>query len=713
MNPDDPLEQLKALKQQQGGGSGASGGDPLEQLKALKTQTAASPAADGAGEGVLDHALEMATFGLHKKIVGAGQAIGDILQHGTNAHPIDTYNQSLQATEGREQAAAQQHPYANSAAGAAGFFGTLAADAPLRAVNAAREGVSLLPEAVDYAEGGPGVGAAIRRIGQSAKTGAGTGAVVAGLSGTGSIPQRGAQILGGGVLGGLLGGGAQTVGETVGGANSLLQHLNTPNSELGEVAANRRLAGKLTQDQLDPTDLLLNATRANVVASPTTVAHLGGPSLDNLTWLASTGASPEAAALKQGIRGAKDQEGALLERGLRGAAGVGDQSAYGATRTLENQQSQTANRLYTIARQQPPISDPEITRAIMNEPYLLESMRRTVQSLGNDATPEDLRAVQAMEYLQNNPNAPLQAISQPIPVALLDRMKQGTDDLVSALSKQGGRNETFTNMDASRVRGAMQNILQRVDQQVPAYGVARSVFKNDADRIAAIQGGGNLRTRSPEEITDELHGVKPLDETSAFRTNLAPQNQPDYRLGGVDALTSAMAEKGPTFNLTKGFFTSPADQGRVMSLLGPEGTQDFAPYRQQGETINRVYDAATGNSKTAERQGTQGEVTDNTAIDAAHLLTSPRRAIYNLPGKIKDAKDREVKQIMLQALARKLNIPADSPQLPGLVEQLTVAMQTPAGRDVNATMARRQSIARGAGTFSGLLSGGAFAGAQP
>lgn len=674
--------------------------------------------ASGGWEGVLDHGLDMATLGGHKNLLGVGQAIGDIGQHGFNAHPVDTFNQSVAATKQREQAAESQHPIANSAAGATGFFGALAADAPLQAMLATRaalaKGLPMLPQAVDYAEGAPGVGAAIKRIAQSGKTGAATGAVVGGLSSDGTPGQRLTAMAGGAVGGGVLGGGAQALGEAGGGLKSLWQYLATPTAQQGALNADRRIVGKLAQDRLDPTDILPAAQKAQNTGSPALLAHLGGPSLDNTTWLASTGPSPEAASLKQSILGSKTQEGDLLNRGLRTSANLGDQPFQQAAQEIASRKVISANRLYGNAEAQPPINDPEIARRIIQEPELVNAMARTVKSFGESATPEDLKAVQSMMYarslLDANPNANIDALVQPIPVRLLNEMKKEADATIQSLAL---KSPNFTQLDKRRIQGAMGDILARADAQSPGYATARTVFKNDADREAAQQAGLDLFKSQPEEIAGHLAGAIPLDPEAPYATNLLPQNQPDYRQGGVEAISRAMAEKNPESNLTKNFLTSPADQGRVAALLGDEGAAQFAPYREQAQTLNRVYDAATGNSKTAERQGTQGEVVDRTAVDAAHFLTSPHRAFYNLPGKFADARDREVKQAMLQSLARKLQLPATSPELPTFVEQLYKSMQGSEQPDVflnilsrPSGIGTRQTTARGAGLLSGLLSGG-------
>lgn len=725
MNEDDPLEQLKALKKQQGG-TVTPHTDPLEQLKAMKqSQPSQQGAGDGSIHGILDKGLDMATFGLHRKGLGVTQAIGDVLQHGFNAHPIDTYNQSVNATKQREQAAETQHPYASAAAEATGFFGTLAAEAPIKAALAARsaasKGLQMLPRAV--AEGAPGFDAAIKRIGGSAKTGAATGAVVGGLSSDGDPSQRASAIGAGGILGGLFGGGAQTLGEAGGGLKSLIQNLRTPASELGEQAANSRLAGKLAQDQIAPTDLLGNAKRAQEAGSPALVSHLGGPSLDNTTWLATTGPSSDAARLKQAIVDAQRGEVGVLNRGVTAMSGIENTPAnQGDTflQQLESTRQAAGRRDYPQAYSQPAIDDPNILKAIRRDPDLRASLNQGVSVMRREAELERIqsgeaqpRVVNPLRVKQPHDGPVLNDIGEALaaqgvpmdkivaaghvrelepadlpelPIQMLDYMKQGVGPVIERGLKKG----QLSAHDAGIINQKVQSILGQVGD--PIYDAARRNQAALFGQIEAGQAGTKAFSQAPEVIAQQL-------------SDLSPTQQNAYRTTQTSNLRDMLNDKKYGSNLDKGIFDNPTMESQLQATYGGEGVNKFAPYREQAQTLNRVNEAATGNSKTAERQGTQGEVVDERAVDAAHLLTSPHRAFYNIPQKLADARNLKIKQVMLQALARKLQIPANSPELPGLVEQLLQAQSTPVGRDVTATLGRRGAIARGGGILSGLLSG--------
>lgn len=728
MNPDDPLEQLKALKHQQGASPAPppDGADPLAQLKAMK-QARAQPSQDGAEEGVLDKFLNMATVGLHPKIMGVGSAIGDILQHGVNAHPVQSYEQGSQETGQRMTAAGAKHPVASSAAEATGFFGTLAADAPVRAALATRSalarGLPMLPQAVDYAEGAPGFGAALKRIAGSAKTGAATGAVVGGLSSNGTPYQRATAIGAGGLLGGIFGGGSQALGEAGGGLKSLVQNLRTPTSELGELAANRRIVSKLANDRFDPTDLLTAAGKAQRVQSPSLLAHLGGPSMDNLTWLASTGTSPEAAALKQAVTDAQRGEVGLLQRGVTAMSGVPNTPGNQADTFLQGLESarQAAGRAdYPAAYAAPPLQDAGIVQAIRRDPDLRAALQEGInvmkreRELGRIQTgvagppiknplakpptgpqftdvgtqlhemgvPLDKLIAEGHATLAEEPPPPS------ISVQLLDYMKQGVQPVIERGLKKGA----FSAHDAGVINQKVRAILEAADAQAPEYAAARARQAALFGQSEAGQAGSKAFQQAPEVI-------------AAQRAELTPAQEAAYRTTQTSALRDLLNGKKYGADLSTGLFDTPAMQAQLRASY--PNAEALDPYLEQGRTLNRVSQAVTGNSKTAERQGAQGETVNQTAVDAAHMLTSPHRAFYNIPAKLADARNREVKQAMLQALARHLQVPANSPELPGVVEQLLQARSSPVGRDVTATAVRRGTIARGGGILSGLLSGGA------
>lgn len=649
--------------------------------------------APNAAEGIVDNGLDTFTFGLHRKGLGLTQAIGDVLSHGLNAHPIDTYEQSVEHTLAREHAANSQHPTATTAANATGFFGALAAEAPLRAL-------------LGLGEAAPAAATAMKRIGQSAKTGAVTGAAIGATSGEGTPQQRVGESVLGGLLGGAFGGGSQAAGEFGGKIADIIHQIAADPRAQGELAASRHIVQRLNADDLSPSDLLKSAQVSGHTGAPTVVAHLGGPSLDPLTWLAAQGPSREAGMLRAAVEQGQNAQGDLLSRGLREGGNLGNESAYRVADKIGRQKALSANRLFGIAESSPPITDPEITKAFIQEPELLKAMQQTVRALGEDATPEELRAVQSIAKVAENPGFAGAFPPQPIPLRLLSETKKEVDATVKSLAN---KSPNFTDLDARRIQSAMRGILDRADTQAPAYGVARFVFKNDADRLAAMEAGSNLLSKQPERIADELSGLANLDDKSPFTHRLASQNQPDYRLGGVDAIERAMAEKGPSSNLAKQFFSSKADQGRVAALLGPEGAEHFGPFVDQANTLGRVFESTTGNSATAPRQAVRQEVMGSGAADALDVPISAKHAVL----RFLNTKDAARRQAVLQALAAKLNIPADSPELPKLVESLYKAIEGPTtdasrmsvGRELfkGATTAVRGPRAQGilAGLFAG------------
>jgi len=95
------------------------------------TPMPAQPNEPGSEYGLLDRTLNALTLGAHSPIIATGDAIGDILHHGLNAHPIDTFGKSLDATAHREAAAGRAHPLLAPVADIAGLTGATLLAGPL------------------------------------------------------------------------------------------------------------------------------------------------------------------------------------------------------------------------------------------------------------------------------------------------------------------------------------------------------------------------------------------------------------------------------------------------------------------------------------------------------------------------------------------------------------------------------------------------------
>lgn len=671
------------------------------------TQTPSS----GGWEGVLDHGLDMATLGLHKNILGVGQAIGDIAQHGLNAHPIDTFNQSVADTKQREQAAETQHPVANSAAGATGFFGTLAADAPIRALLG-------LPEAAGAVATGQGFGSALKRIAGSAGTGAATGAVVSGLSADGTPGQRAGQILGGGLLGGLLGGGTQSAGELTSGEGKFLRSVMQSVEEKAGGIVDRRINAHLGINNLTLDDVRANDQQAVQTGAPMVMAHLGGPALDPLSYLGASSVSPEGAQFKDVLQQAQRGEHDLLQRGVSAMSGFPDSPDFTAPaimNRLEEYRKGVGRTDYPLAYAEPPVTDPRVLKAIADEPYLSGALDQSVDILGRRSRADALRTGQPQPPVVNpiqGENAPLtgqaaqiaalykddpvmhalarQGAGLPplgvgptgsIPVQMLDKLQQAAQPGIELGLKRG----KLAAEDAGAINSQVQSILQMAGEGRPAFAQARSHQASLFGQGDAAKAGMQAFNQAPDVIASQLQNLNPAEASA-------------YRGTATSGLRDLLSSKGYEENLERSTLDNPQTQQQLSALYGPNA-EELAPYQQQARALNRVESNAVSGSQTEPRAQIRREIIDQGGNDVLNgLMSAKRGSFWNVGGKILDAKNAKVQQAVLQGLARDLNIPAGSPELQTFLERL--------GQPATTQYGPLAAPASSLGILSGLLSSG-------
>lgn len=660
---------------------------PVGEAKAprvVSESTRVSPrapkkSAAGAAEGVFDSGMNQLTFGLHQKGLGLTHAILDVIQHGTSAHPIDTYNQSTGATGGRIAAAKHEHPLAKAAADATGFLAPMVIEAPIRAAVGLR----------DVAQGARGDGLlnAVKRVAKNAGTSGLAGAAITGIGSDAPAPQRGLEMLVGGVAGAALGGGASAVGETVSGARALKQKLFRPANEKGAEAARQQIVTALQAGEQMPEDLLGNARRANAVGSPARVAHLGGPALDNLSYLGASSMSPAGGRIKNAIEEAQRGESELLQRGVTAMSGrerTPRNSTAGFVRELEDRRVEAGRADYLRAYTEPPIENPEILDAIRRDPDLRDSLGEGLDVILREDELERLRSgtkpparvnpldvdagaaeptaigqqlialgvpeekVRAAGHFSDPADAPA------LPIKLLDYMKRGVEPLIQRKMQREG----LQAHDADIIRGKVQEILRRVDTERPAYGATRARQASYFGREEGARAGQTAFDKTGDEIREQLRDLPRPGQREAYRTTATSTLRDD-----IDA-------KRFGNDIGTALFDTPQRDRQIRAIYDAGARERIEPYLDEARSLNRVRRAATGGSQTEPRQAVRAAVKDAGGTDVARTVASSRRNMLNLPGKFLDAHEQRVQRALTETLAQELNIPADSPELSALVERL-------------------------------------------
>lgn len=682
--PDDPLERLKAKKRgaqkpQAVVAESAATSDPLARLKARRNAQQPTDDTDGAREGVLDRGLDMLTGGLHPKIQGVGTAIGDVLTHGTNAHPVQSYEAGKQATRQRMQSAKRTYPTASTAADATGTFGGIALGGTL----AQMLGLAEVPQAAS----------AVQRIKDAGRVGFGVGAVGSGLASDGNLSSRLVQTGVGGVAGGAIGLGTAGAAEATRAGRGVLSNLLAPAEQQGDKLANEQLAQRLASDKITPRDLPRRAADAVQAGNDRAVlAHVAGPSMDPLTYVASSNPSPEGVALQQTLTNAQRGERGVLQHGVTAISGrenLPKNRAVDFLNDLEARRVVSGAEDYPKAYAEPPIDDPRILDAIANEPYLSGSLDKSVDILNRKSRATALRTGEPAEPVlnpltdapqQSGVDAQLASLyshdpiklaiarqkaglppepvsgSGAIPVQMLDKLQQAAQPGIERGLNQGH----LAAEDAGAINSQIQSILRMADESRPAFKDARARQAQYFGRIEGAQAGQKALQKTGPEIAGQLAELNRPGQGEAYRTT------------ATSALRDLIDTKGYDANVGRSIFDNPEREAQLDALFGPGSRERLQPALDQSGILNRVLraSAASGSQTDPRRVAREALAPDALADEVTKVFKSPKRAIYNIPGRMLDLRTKAVQDAAVRSAAQKLGIPATSPELSILAQYL-------------------------------------------
>jgi hypothetical protein len=585
------------------------------------------------------------------------------------------------------------------AAEALGGAGTLALEAPIRAAVG-------LPEAVE----GLTAKTAMGRIGKAAARGGTTGATLTALQGG----SPGQVALSGGV-GALLSGGTTAVGEAAHGIGNVVRKLRQPTSDAAASAANRGILAGLQQDQVMPEDLPARGQAALDAGNNRAVlAHLGDRGLDTQTYLATGSNSPEGAALARNIEAAQRGENEILQHGITQMSGIPETAA---AEPEALQRSLTARRRalgaldYPVAHALPDVADPRIADAIRNDPDLMRTLDAAVDLINREdeaaairmgRTPSPIRnPLQGdaftpgvdVNFLRRNYSPDqvndilrqlgMQATPE-LPVRALDYMKQGADQII----ERGIDGQPMTARNANILRDKVNSILEFLDEQRPGYAKARSGQSALFGQADAAESGANAFNKSANEIANDLTGFTAPNEADAYRATAT--NELRSGIKGARRNNNAQLK-----------LDTPETEEQIGALYGPGARGRLDPSLEQARRVNAVREAALGNSKTEARQAARAQMSNEAPTDLAHALVSPKRAFYNLPDKLNDARQRRIQLEVYREMAKRLNLPVQGSELGDIVSEL---LRERASLPFNSgSPVVSPEVTRGAGILGGLL----------
>jgi hypothetical protein len=177
---------------------------------------------------------------------------------------------------------------------------------------------------------------------------------------------------------------------------------------------------------------------------------------------------------------------------------------------------------------------------------------------------------------------------QEIPVQAIDFMKRGLDDLIevgSRSSKGMGRQE------ARGIRNKLRDMLVSVDEVVPDYAEARSVFAGESKMLEALEQGQRLFQLEPAEAESIINAL-PNSEREMFIR------------GAFEKLAEKVEGASASFDITKRAPLANRTRDRQRLRLLFPSDEVFAEFQRglaDEATIARTNRFVTGGSNTAEK----------------------------------------------------------------------------------------------------------------
>lgn len=634
-NTPDPYEnQLSAwAKAKVAAGADPQAVDDIVQQKvhAYRASLGSKPLPEapetGADElrGAVQSGLQGVTLGAGNKLVAMVRAVAPEFLGGTKGFDfsgaLDDENQSLASYR-------KNHPVASTALEAAG---------------------SILPVLATGGAGAASEATGLAKAGQLAKVGAGYGAAQGALS-----ANTLGDVIPGAFKGGVVGAVAAPVVGAVGGKiaqgvgslakrtapdimGSLGETLGTGPTTPEEKAA-AALGGALKQGGVDPADAA--AHLPNLDNSPTTALDLGSqPALKLARQARNVAGSKAGQTLDDFLSDRATGAGSRVEGALTDATGSTPSDVQLPVEELIARRAEEAKPLYDAAYAHGEIQDPETVQQIktlLKSPIFAKAWQRGQNLLDveypeaaappSGIDPARWKELQAQGLDKYVPNAPAKA---PAPtVQQIDYWKKGLD---SQIESGAGSENAMSRNEARVYRGKLNDILDRVDQEVPAYAQARDSFRGNSELMEAADAGSNHF--KPGVSADYLQRSLPMmsdGEQEAYQSNAINAAVQKIRTMGANP---DLPDAGRGTNIVQRLMGTD-DAGKRLRMLFPDDNSysQFLGQMEQEAQYPKTNAFLRNQSSTA-AQLAEGQVSPGLVRDAVMSARGSPWGIARLAGR--------------------------------------------------------------------------------
>jgi hypothetical protein len=603
-------------------------------------------------------ALQGPTFGFADELYGAVSAP---FTAATQNIPLgQAYQQGRDVVRGQTESFEQESPFTAASLQLATSLpmGMVSAPAAIgRAVMPAitRAVPSVAPTvqaAGRYMTAAPGAGTAMG-LGQRTAQAAGSGAGYGFVSGLGASNQSDAMdILNdaarSSLIGGTLGGVSQPTMSVLGAVGRQATARMSPTAA-GNYAQ-QKVAEALIRDRpenLAPSALNMAQARLLKLGPEARIADVGGKSTRNLLDVQATLPGTTADALERAIRARQVSAGPRLM-----AASDETLGAEGAkfTQSIDNFKTQRfieSRPYYAVVDN----SNVQVDNNLITLLKKSQSLQRKAEGLYTKQTGLDLDLSQLK-------------FGQPVPMNVLDTLKQSLYDAAQGLKKVGETNDALA---TDKIRTELIDFLTEKSPKIggqSAYGLAMKTYAGPSQMIDAAEIGRKVMRG---DILDVQQAVKGLSQSEMDA----------YRVGVLQALRQQTGTEAGRTSLLK-FYKEPATQERLKTAFGNDYKAFSAAVLREGQ-MKKFESIGQGSQTAARLAGTADlDIAPLSQAVAAASTGSPTgiiAAATNLARQTQtpEAVRNEIGKILLSRDPRQLS------QLAEIIKQLNASRSRAAG----------------------------------
>ena len=515
-----------------------------------------------------------------------------------------------------------------------------------------------------YMTAAPGAGTAMG-LGQRTAQAAGSGAGYGFVSGLGASNQSDAMdILNdaarSSLIGGTLGGASQPTMSVLGAAGKQVTARMSPTAA-GNYAQ-QKVAEALVRDRpenLAPSALNMAQARLLKLGPEARIADVGGKSTRNLLDVQATLPGTTADALERAIRARQVSAGPRLM-----AASDETLGAEGAkfTQSIDNFKTQRfieSRPYYAVVDN----SNVQVDNNLITLLKKSQSLQRKAEGLYTKQTGLDLDLSQLK-------------FGQPVPMNVLDTLKQSLYDAAQGLKKAGETNDALA---TDKIRTELIDFLTEKSPKIggqSAYGLAMKTYAGPSQMIDAAEIGRKVMRG---DILDVQQAVKGLSQSEMDA----------YRIGVLQALRQQTGTEAGRTSLLK-FYKEPATQERLKTAFGNDYKAFSAAVLREGQ-LKKFESIGQGSQTAARLAGTAD-------LDIAPLSQAVAAASTGSPTGIIAAATNLARQTQTPEAVRneigKILLSRDPTQLSQLAEII---------KQLNASRSRAAGAAGfGAGQIGGM-----------